>query len=569
MWGKPVVDRTAGVLVAAALVASLAGCGSAEPSQTGQPAPSDQPGQAEGAPEAPPDRRIYVVRGSDLQWVTSGVPISVGTSGTTLGFRLTPGLTEDQVRTTLRVSGVKVGRLQWWPNDGTLHLDLAAPRAGERGEIRVLGLAPKGGDLRVGLWIVENPLVAVTARAGGGVWQPLGPWTLPPGPLEFRFAFSKSMNRPSVEAALPKGTFTWEDDRTLLWWPSQAPHELALNLREARDSDGLVVDVTLPRVRVGAPATLVSLDPARPREETPVADLPPEIAGAWVSADGRWLGFCRWRYDGADQKAWPWRLHRLLLDLQHGKASEVAPGELRRSDLGAPDTILWDTLAEVSDPGGPWDLWRTALSPDGTRVADWYAPGGVAGSGVLQAALVITDLRSGRKREFQRAFGHYAAAKDGDQSHYLAWSPDGTEVGVLDVTGPDAVNLVAIDAASGQKRVLHKELALGPGWAVSAGWSPDGRHIRVGAGVYEAATGKLRVSLGENPHGPPTSFRWSPDSRWLLYNEAEWGALYVMNVNTGERLAVGEGLPAGWSRDGRAYLIRWPTKEDRYRPPTP
>ena len=157
------------------------------------------------------------------------------------------------------------------------------------------------------------------------------------------------------------------------------------------------------------------------------------------------------------------------------------------------------------------------------------------------------------------------------EGSYVSWSPDGTRVAALAVTGPGGrVFLFDPNRSWGQQRpefLPEPDSAMVP-FAVNS-WSPDGRWLTGGVGL--ADSGIVVYSIPSRRYIRLTSFGswpvWLPDSRRLLFVTggkafylADRESRAVRQVYAVQRDVIG---PPRLTRDGRAaYFTRRVTEAD-------
>ena len=144
-----------------------------------------------------------------------------------------------------------------------------------------------------------------------------------------------------------------------------------------------------------------------------------------------------------------------------------------------------------------------------------------------------------------------------------AWSPDGRWISWFsDESGE--YQLVIADQLGQNRRVI--ELAE-PTFFYTPAWSPDSKYLSFGDAdrnlwLLEVESGERRLIDDEGFAIPGRVIypAWSPDSRWIAYTRrlpSQFAAIFVYDVETGERHAVTDGLsdsraPA-WDAGGK-YL---------------
>jgi len=146
-------------------------------------------------------------------------------------------------------------------------------------------------------------------------------------------------------------------------------------------------------------------------------------------------------------------------------------------------------------------------SPDASRIV-YQTPADISEQ-PLQSAVRIVDVASGRDIPLvEERLGFFAA-----------WSPDGTKiafgayVGEPDESGEQEDDLFVMDSDGGNLRLLASR----PGTDMAPVWSPDGKHV--------------------------AWWRADPEEQNLL--------LFIVDVDSGEVTALGEGAYPTWSPDGK------------------
>jgi tricorn protease len=152
-------------------------------------------------------------------------------------------------------------------------------------------------------------------------------------------------------------------------------------------------------------------------------------------------------------------------------------------------------------------------------------------------------------------------ASPGVRERAATWSPDGRWVAYLsDRTGEYEVWVRASDGAGEERQVTNG----GEVWRFGLAWSPDSKKIAFGdtnrkLRYVEVASGRL-IDADVAERGPINDYRWSPDSRLLVYtkpNESFQPAIWVYSLDEGKAHQLSDGLTSDYepvfSRDGR-YL---------------
>jgi tricorn protease len=142
-----------------------------------------------------------------------------------------------------------------------------------------------------------------------------------------------------------------------------------------------------------------------------------------------------------------------------------------------------------------------------------------------------------------------------------SWSPDGRLVAYLsDRSGEYEIYVRPSDGSGEERRVTTG----GDVWRFTLAWSPDSRKIAFGdtnrnLRYAEVASGRL-VDADRAARGVINDYRWSPDSRFLVYtknSEIQQPAIWVYALEEGKAHQLSDGTTADYepvfSRDGR-YL---------------
>jgi tricorn protease len=130
-----------------------------------------------------------------------------------------------------------------------------------------------------------------------------------------------------------------------------------------------------------------------------------------------------------------------------------------------------------------------------------------------------------------------------------AWSPDGRQVAYLsDRTGEYEVYVRPADGSGEERRITTD----GHTWRFAPAWSPDSRLLAFGdkaqrLRMLDVATGRL-TDVDRGTFSDLTTYRWSPDSRWLTYvKEAaatRLPAIWVYSVPDGRSHQLTSGFTA-------------------------
>ncbi len=184
------------------------------------------------------------------------------------------------------------------------------------------------------------------------------------------------------------------------------------------------------------------------------------------------------------------------------------------------------------------------LSPDGKRV-------------VFEARgdLYTVPAKNGPTRNLTQTQGVRESSP--------AWSPDGAWIAYYsDVSGEMELYVKPHDG-QGEPRPLTEGSSV---WRYPARWSPDAKKLAFansnnGLEILDVETGSL-TAVDEGQRGHLDTYRWSPDSRWIVYEtthpETELPTLAVYSLARKSISLLGDGLtfdynPA-FSQDGK-YLF--------------
>lgn len=458
---------------------------------------------------------------------------------------------------------------------GLLQFRLPAGKAGDTIRLTLRDVVQSdgtAGDFTLSLCRQEPPRVSVF-WTDGSAWRPAEGAYLPAGrPLELRLSFTADMDRPSVERAL-SGTeriarvvenLRWMDARTLEVVAPAPGGALRMNLDGSRSARGLYLAGGAPALYTGEPARLEAVD-LNSGQGRKVTELPPEIQSATVLPGNRQIILMYVEPRGVNI----WK--RLEADVESGERRDLPtpvtqelwlPGGERLAFMrqgktltvtrGAQSTVLQDV------PEYSWIL----PSPSGALFAFPTATGEKTEPPYQMNRFVILSADGKSRQEISGSFRVYAPGKDGLRLYGPVWSPDSTRIALTE-TDPAGVTSVRLaDVAAGALKTLAKGTeGLRPNNADLISWSPDGRLLLVGELLFNAATGKVERRLPGQRH----QVSWSPDSKWILTQAHEWGDVAATEVETGRTVALGKGLPAGWTAAGRPLVVRWPGAADRMR----
>jgi hypothetical protein len=469
----------------------------------------------------------------------------ISTGETVLRGAVTPAPPGGWLEQHTTIEGVQAAP-RFFNNGGEYSFELRVPpgKAGESVTVimrDVLLADGKAGDMQVGFCRQEPPRATLSyQRAGGSMnWLPATTYLPAGGALKLRIAFTAEMDRTTVERSLRQskaeiGAIEWVDGSTaVVSIPSPGP-VIGLNIFGALSGQGLHTVGGLPYLYTGEPARLEAVTPGTGQAHT-IAQLPPEVQSAEVLPGGKAARVFYLRMRGG-YESWPWG-SPLEVNLKSGESREVP-------------------LESVELPPGVPEGAAHYLSPDGSRLAllvpvpdssTEYHP-------YRLHRLSILDADGTVLKAFADPVRLYQPGKDGLRLFGPAWSPDSSRIAFTQ-DDPDGTPAVLIaDVATGTLRTLARGAeGLHRGSADPLSWSPDGRRLLVGSLLLNAETGQIerRLAAGSLP------VRWSPDGAWILGQDEPWAAVTAVETATGRSVALGDGLAAGWTADGRALVVRW------------
>jgi tricorn protease len=261
-------------------------------------------------------------------------------------------------------------------------------------------------------------------------------------------------------------------------------------------------------------------------------------------------------------------------------AHDLADGSTRQvTDFDEYD-VLWPSLGgdAIVFMNGGW-LYRLDLASDEvSKIAVTIGndlPATVPYWEEVDDNIAAADLSPDGKRAVFEARGDLftVPAKDGPTRNLTrtqgvresspAWSPDGRWIAYYsDVEGEMALTVRSQDG-SDEPRTIAAGAAV---WRYPAVWSPDGDHLAFGDSEHklqllDVDSGSLTV-VDSDSQGDIDTYRWSPDSRWLVYEkthpDTELPAIAAYSLESATSEILGDGLsfdfdPA-FSADG-AYLF--------------
>lgn len=455
---------------------------------------------------------------------------------------LLPGVSETAARGAVTVKGAALAGDPIWLEDGGLSL--------------VFGPGEEGEKITVTVNLPGTPTAKLSlARAAAAqVWIDLRfrdewiPVTIlssysAPGSGEVRITFSKPVDRSEVEKALRgaqsapvRGQMYWVDDLTLIWQVAALPSRLDFLLGGAHDQDGLPLPGGVPSVRVGSPPVLVEVNLADPVDLIR-ATLPPDVISAGLVSGQGHINLTAW---SPGTTRWDWGTVDFSLNTQ--------------------DWTLKSGHVAGVQPRLPGDLQFWRMNPQGTMVAGLRPRPGNGGTD-----LVLMDLRAGRQQVLPGFLGRSPTGSAADATPYLAWSADGSQIAALTPSDdPAQADLIILGVADGRRAPALRALAV-PAQGSRVEWSASSRFILAGNLLIDLES---KQSMGLP--GLPNEVRgtWEPGgSGRLLYQESEWGTLWILDPLTGTPTPLGTGMIVDWTAPERVYVVRWPSSQGGYVPP--
>lgn len=467
----------------------------------------------------------------------------------------------DGVRVTGAEATVKQG------HGNLVVIQLGGGEPGSQVEI----LLPAGAgqpEARYRLTRARLPRVTVAVRSGG-VWGEAGIGEVfPPASDAVRLEFSRPMDRESVESRIrnPQASghhqvppplegvrLEWTDDRTLILHFTTAPPVAAFYLSGAMSSDGLYLTREIPVVRFGEAPYLAQVDPVTGEDER-IVSLPADPISVQRSSDGRTLLLASMLWETG---AWGARDGLWRIDARSGDR-KLLPGDWRQFRWLDGDGEVRSLQREGTGYG------FYSVSPDRTRIAAVRsAPLARGDSPDFRYAhdLVILSPEGQVLQTIPNFTWLHLPPKDGVELHFtLAWSADGKRIAAQS-DDREGGSIAVADLTTGEVRnarghpkgtPLPSRIRL----AYSGEFLLLGGHLLNGQGQ----------ALRELPQGS-----FSPDGRWLLFSENQtayfnpsWGQVGIAEVATGKIRMLGAGLPAGWTPDGQALVMRWADWAQRY-----
>jgi Tol biopolymer transport system component len=206
----------------------------------------------------------------------------------------------------------------------------------------------------------------------------------------------------------------------------------------------------------------------------------------------------------------------------------------------------------TADLGDPAQMFFFALSPDASRVAE-----SIFDSASQTIQIWICDAARGVRTRL--------TAPPGDH-HGGIWSPDGSRIACqTDVKHQADVVVRAADGSGGEQMVTDEE-----GQRFPLDWSKDGWILY----MDREATGSRLEQLAAIPEAPPRKpvivvprsqkdfgfgAHFSPDGRWVTYDQDESGRSEVYVVSFPEargkvQVSTNGGVVPRWTRNGKEIV---------------
>lgn len=218
--------------------------------------------------------------------------------------------------------------------------------------------------------------------------------------------------------------------------------------------------------------------------------------------------------------------------------------------------IFFITKAWTQEGLGPVEVTSIAFSPDGSKIAIASGPHACAEGDLSPFAIQIQDVQS--NQIIQSLQRHLCLVNT------IAWSPDGTKLAssgeeglafVWDVTTAEVLSA----AENSSVGVPRRGVIWDPNGQLIADFSVGGPLVS----IWEAATGVIKASLGQNTGPDITSLAWSPDgSRLAIGNGASevqiWDVAQIASGGLAEQLTTFPNLlvtAIEWSPDGSRIAI--------------
>lgn len=455
---------------------------------------------------------------------------------------LLPGVSQQVALDAVKVEGANLALAPDGLPDGGLSLVLGPGAAGDT--ITVTVNLPGTPTARLRLTRAKGAQVLVDLRFLDE-WRPvtiLNSYSSP-GSGEIRISFSKPVIRPEVEKALRsaqsapvRGQMYWLDDQTLIWQVALLPLRLDFLLGGAHDQDGLPLPGGVPSVRAGSPPVLVEVHLSDPVDLVRAA-LPPDIISAVLTDRQEHINLTAW---SPGTTRWDWRTVDFSISTKEWK--------------------LKNGHVSGVQPRLPGDLQFWRLNPQGTTVAGLRPRSDTDGIDLL-----LMDLRGGRQQVVPNFIRHRSTPGESGATSYLAWSTDGGRIAALTpARDPAQSDLIIFKLAEGHRTSEVVELSVAAQGSKME-WSPSSRFILAGNLLIDLETKQTKALPGRPNEARGT---WEPGGgARLLYQESEWGPIWLINPVAATPVPFGTGMVVGWIAPDRVYVIRWPSSQGRYVPP--
>lgn len=599
--------RLAGVcligLLALALLLVTSGCRRPSPPPSipasgGQtPGPADPApgtgggGQTPGEPPAgtPQRPRIVLARvllsetEDESGWVAGEISLAdkrecvVGTDRLTFLVRLEPVPPASWYSENVRVTGADAQPLrQDLFGYGMVEVSYPKGQAGQKLSITLNSVVPPDGGAGSSVTYVFTRAAeprAVISTWTGDRWRAVQPGeVLQAKPLRLRVQFTRPMDRAAVEGTLSEqlagmSAVRWTAEgggETLTFELTDPPPVVDLFLEDVRSADGLWLAGRqpafytghAPRIELYDPGTRTADQRQRVMADIQSAQIDAGSGTLLLSALQRFAGF---RYPDSGQ----W---------------QVAPGDAAPKQL-PPE---WNYLAppasgamlrvreseyQVVGPDGavlfkgilPDSLSLLAISPDGGYLAGLVAMWELQDETTFLVPhdLVIVELTTDNVQWYDRFVSVYLPPTEWAIHARPAWSPDGVLVAAISDL-PSGFCVMVADRRNGTVARGAEFARSDCGTMDHFTWSPDGRHWYVR---------DIQIPVQDPGQAKPLPVHGrsvvSHDGRWLAFGY-DWHEVGMLELKTGELTPLGPGLIAGWDRQGRLYLIRWPDADYRY-----
>ncbi|MDF2628777.1 MAG: hypothetical protein K0R39_2608 [Symbiobacteriaceae bacterium] len=581
--------KVLGVLLAAAL---LAGCGANQARQA--------PGQvaAPGAVETIPNTDQSTPGSSpDTTKVTGALPkilhaeqrfaedfpgggSSLGASTLVPGDNLSPAddflvsIKLDRTPDASWYAAIKYEGSTEPPNPENLKVGLIEFRVneGKPGDAVTVTLPPLAGTEQTVYRFKRMATPTATLEVNqNGTWEPAAPHVVYPNKnLQLRLTFTSAMNRKIVEARMREqnltkqhplkqtARLTWQDDRTLLVDFAEAPPVVQYSLVGAYDSQGLFLTGPIPAVHTGAAPYLAAVDPATGKE-TRLRDVIPEVTFARQSRDGRMLLLTAYDLMGGQESFTRPRLW--LMDLANGTTR----------------SIDWDWQARLVETTGEVKVYKYEndgtydqgpISPDGTQWLFYRLPKTETVSGQLFDVGIEVRTPDGKLIKALEPVAKVMAGKYGYGRPQAVWAPDGKSIIFTSDIDRQQTELIHIDLITGASRKVATVPYFANPYSSARLMQWQAGRVIAGSAIVNVASGQIIHKVAGNM----ASRFLSQDGKYLLlaressYNGGDWGPMSLVSIDTGAVNDLGVGMPAGWSADDKALVIRWTNYESRHIP---